>query len=109
MKKYRLKQCDMTVDELKIKALLEGLEAENIEEFMREAKVDDYRNYGKVYCSSVSGIAKENAELRSIISELRQIYFFNINPETLKVEIRISKVMELWERVNSVLKERIEK
>ena len=95
----------MNVDELKIKALLEGLETQDIEKFMIQGKVGDYRNYGKAYYSSVSGIAKENAELRSIISELRQIYFFNINPETLKVEIRISTVMELWERVNGVLKE----
>ncbi|HHT04032.1 MAG TPA: hypothetical protein GX005_06925 [Bacteroidales bacterium] len=52
LKEYKLKNCDMNVDELKIKALLEGLEAENIEEFMREAKVVDYRNYGKAYISA---------------------------------------------------------
>ena len=59
MKKYRLKKCDMNVDELKIKALLEGLEAQNIEKFMREAKVGDYRNYGKAYVSTVKSKIKE--------------------------------------------------
>ena len=52
LKENKLKNCDMNVDELKIKALLEGLEAENIEEFMRDAKVVDYRNYGKAYISA---------------------------------------------------------
>ena len=52
LKENKLKNCDMNVDELKIKALLEGLEAENIEEFMRDAKLVDYRNYGKAYISA---------------------------------------------------------
>lgn len=49
----------MNVHELKIKALLEGLEAENIEEFMRKAKISDYRNYGKAYISAVREKIKE--------------------------------------------------
>lgn len=48
----------MNVDELKIKALLEGLEAQNIEEFMKQAKVADYRNYGKAYVSEVKSRIK---------------------------------------------------
>lgn len=63
MKKYILKKCDMNVDELKIKALLEGLEAQNIEEFMRQAKVGDYRNYGKAYFSAVRNKIKEKEPL----------------------------------------------
>ena len=51
----------MNTDELKIKALLEGLEAENIEEFMKKAKVDDYRNYGKAYVSAVKSKIKEQS------------------------------------------------
>lgn len=49
----------MNVHELKIKALLEGLEAQNIEKFIREAKVGDYRNYGKAYISAVREKIKE--------------------------------------------------
>lgn len=63
MKKYRLKQCDMNVDELKIKALLEGLEAQKIEEIMREAKVGDYRNYGKAYISAFRDKIEEEKPL----------------------------------------------
>lgn len=51
--------------ELKIKALLEGLEIQNIEKFMREAKVGDYRNLGKAYISAVRGKIKEKAESSS--------------------------------------------
>lgn len=47
------------IEEIKIKALLEGLEAENIEEFMRKAKVSDYRNYGKAYVLAVKSKIKE--------------------------------------------------
>ena len=53
----------MNVDELKIKALLEGLEVENIEEFMREASVSDYRNYGKAYVSAVRNKIEEKEPL----------------------------------------------
>ena len=51
--------------ELKIKALLEGLEIQNIEKFMREAEVVDYRNLGKAYVSAVKGKIKEKAESSS--------------------------------------------
>lgn len=59
----------MNVDELKIKALLEGLEAQNIEEFMREAKVGDYRNYGKAYFSAVRNKIEEKEPKPLFITE----------------------------------------
>lgn len=65
MNEYELK-----IKALKIKALLEGLEIQNIEKFMREARVGDYRNLGKAYITAARKIGKENAELKSIISEL---------------------------------------
>ena len=65
MKKTQTKKCDMNVDELKIKALLEGLEAQNIGEFMRQAKVGDYRNYGKAYCASVRDKIEEHKHIVS--------------------------------------------
>jgi len=33
----------------KLRALLEGLEAQHIDKFMTEGKIGDYRNYGKAY------------------------------------------------------------
>ena len=45
--------------ELKIKALLEGLEIQNIEKFMREAKVGDYRNLGGAYVSAVRELIED--------------------------------------------------
>lgn len=75
MKKYRLKKCDMNVDELKIKALLEGLEAQNIEEFMRQAKVGDYRNYGKAYISAVRNKIEEKESKPLFITEDGEKHF----------------------------------
>ena len=37
----------------KMRALLEGLEAQNIDKFMKEGKTGDYRNFGKAYIGSV--------------------------------------------------------
>ena len=59
----------MNCEELKIKALLEGLEAENIEEFMKEAKVDDYRNYGKAYISAARNKINEIMKKHLFITE----------------------------------------
>lgn len=53
----------MSISELKIKALLEGLEIQNIEKFMREAKVGDYINLGKAYVSATRNKIKEKKPL----------------------------------------------
>ena len=37
----------------KLKALLEGLETQNIDKLLKEGKTGDYRNYGKAYISAV--------------------------------------------------------
>ena len=37
----------------KVKALLEGLEIEEVEKFMSVAKTGDYRNLGKIYVKEV--------------------------------------------------------
>lgn len=37
----------------KLKALLEGLETQNVEKLLKEGKAGDFRNYGKAYISAV--------------------------------------------------------
>lgn len=37
----------------KLRALLEGLETQNVDKLMKEGKTDDFRNYGKSYINAV--------------------------------------------------------
>lgn len=37
----------------KLRALLEGLETQNVEKLLKEGKAGDFRNYGKAYISAV--------------------------------------------------------
>jgi len=37
----------------KLKALLEGLETQNVDKLLKEAKTGDFRNYGKAYIEAV--------------------------------------------------------
>lgn len=49
---------DFNFWKLKVKSLLEGLEIQNIHDFMDKAKIGDYKNLGRAYYSS----AKEKIE-----------------------------------------------
>lgn len=49
---------DFNVWKAKVKALLEGLDIQSIDDFMDRAKIGDYRNLGNAYYSS----AKEKIE-----------------------------------------------
>ena len=49
-------------NEQKLRALLEGLEARNIDKFMNEAKVIDYRNYGKVYLERCMDLIEDSSK-----------------------------------------------
>ena len=37
----------------KLKALLEGLETQNVDKLLKEGKTGDFRNYGKAYIEAV--------------------------------------------------------
>jgi hypothetical protein len=37
----------------KLRALLEGLETQNVDKLLKEGKTGDFRNYGKAYISAV--------------------------------------------------------
>jgi hypothetical protein len=37
----------------KLKALLEGLETQNVDKLIKQGKTGDFRNYGKAYMSAV--------------------------------------------------------
>ena len=43
----------------KLKALLEGLETQNVEKLIREGAIGDYRNYGKAYINAVRDKVKD--------------------------------------------------
>ena len=49
----------MTEDKKKLRALLEGLHAQIIDEALRDWTAKDYRNYGKLYYKTAINNAKK--------------------------------------------------
>jgi hypothetical protein len=49
----------------KLILLMEGLEIENIDDFIRRAKLGDYRNLGRIYYQRAKELIQSNAKVEA--------------------------------------------